>query len=94
MFYSVTMDNKSKEKLYEELFFDKIIDIFIKFGDDKLQVEVDDMDSDYLQSQFNKRIKARNLVKEISVVMYNDLIYLTNPQVLFQIPSYVDYPSL
>jgi hypothetical protein len=82
------MDNKSTKKICKEL-FDDFIDIFLESGDDKLQIEVEGIDSDCLKNQFNKRIKERNLDSKIRIVMFNNLIYLTNPQVLFKIPSHV-----
>jgi len=82
------MNNKSTKKICKGL-FDDLLDTFLEFGDDKLQIEVEGIDSDRLKDQFNKRIKDRNLDLKIRIVMFNDLIYLTNPQVLFKIPSYV-----
>jgi hypothetical protein len=54
--------------------YDPILDAFIERTDTLAAVEVPDKDGNYLRTQLNKRIEARELGAKVSVV--NNVAYL------------------
>ena len=54
--------------------YDPILDAFIAGKKDLVEVNVSGKDANYLRTQLNKRVEARNLDVKVSVV--NDTCYL------------------
>jgi len=54
--------------------YDPILDAFIAGEKDLVEVNVSGKDANYLRTQLNKRVEARNLDVKVSVV--NDACYL------------------
>jgi len=54
--------------------YDPILDAFIAGEEDLVEVNVSGKDANYLRTQLNKRVEARNLDVKVSVV--NDACYL------------------
>jgi hypothetical protein len=54
--------------------YDPILDAFIAGEKDLVEVNVSGKDANYLRTQLNKRVEARNLDVKVSVV--NDVCYL------------------
>jgi len=55
--------------------YDPIIDAFMEGEEDLVEVNVSGKDANYLRTQLNKRIEARNL-KNIKVSVVNNVCYL------------------
>jgi len=55
--------------------YDPIIDAFVEGADDLVEVNVGGKDANYLRTQLNKRIEARNL-KKVKVSVVNNICYL------------------
>ena len=55
--------------------YDLILDAFIEGEDDLVEVHVEDKEGNYLRTQLNKRIEARNL-KDVKVSVVNTICYL------------------
>lgn len=54
--------------------YDPILDAFIEAEDKLVEVNVEGRDANYLRTQLNKRIEARDLKMKTSVV--NNVLYL------------------
>ncbi len=55
--------------------YDPILDAFVGGIDDLVVVNVEGKDANYLRTQFNKRIEARNL-SNVKVSVVNNVCYL------------------
>jgi len=55
--------------------YDPILDAFVGGIDDLVVVNVEGKDANYLRTQFNKRIEARNL-SNVKVSVINNVCYL------------------
>jgi hypothetical protein len=55
--------------------YDPILDAFIEGEEDLVEVNVGGKDANYLRTQLNKRIEARNL-RDIKVSVVNNVCYL------------------
>ena len=55
--------------------YDPVIDAFMEGEDDLVEVHVEDKEANYLRTQLNKRIEARNL-EDIKVSVVNNVCYL------------------
>jgi hypothetical protein len=55
--------------------YDPVIDAFLEGEEDLVAVEVTEKDANYLRTQLNKRIDARNL-KRVKVSVVNNVCYL------------------
>ena len=55
--------------------YDPVIDAFLKSSDELVEVHIEDRDGNYLRSQLNKRIEARD-IKEIKTSVINNILYL------------------
>ena len=56
--------------------YDPILDSFMEGGHDLVKVEVENKDANYLRTQLNKRIEARELANSIRVSVVNNVAYL------------------
>ena len=56
--------------------YDPILDAFIKGTDKLVKVSVENKDANYLRTQLNKRIDARELTKKVKVSVINNIAYL------------------
>lgn len=54
--------------------YDPILDAFVEGEEDLVEVNVSGKDANYLRTQLNKRVEARNLDVKVSVV--NNACYL------------------
>lgn len=60
--------------------YDGIIDGFLESPEKLVQVEVVGKDANYLRTQLNKRIEARNLKGKISTSVVTSMLYLEKPE--------------
>ena len=56
--------------------YDPILDRFLDSSDRLWQVNVQNVDANYLRTQLNKRIKVRSLEEDIKVFVVNDIVHL------------------
>lgn len=56
--------------------YDPIIDAFLKSTDDLVEVKVEGRDANYLRTQLNKRIEARELKDSVKTSVVNNILYL------------------
>ena len=56
--------------------YDPIIDIFMSGEHTLVKVEVENKDANYLRTQLNKRIEARDIGKIVKVSVVNNVAYL------------------
>lgn len=67
--------------------YDPIIDGFLNGLDKLVQVEVEGKDANYLRTQLNKRIEARNLKGKITTSVVTSKLYLEKPEAEKQAPE-------
>ena len=58
--------------------YDPIIDAFFEVDDNLVEVSIAGKDANYLRTQLNKRIEARELGNRIKVSVVNNVAYLEN----------------
>jgi hypothetical protein len=56
--------------------YDPIIDAFIASSDELVEVKVEGRDANYLRTQLNKRIEARDLKEKVKTSVVNNVLYL------------------
>jgi len=56
--------------------YDPIIDAFIGSSDELVEVKVEGRDANYLRTQLNKRIEARDLKEKVKTSVVNNVLYL------------------
>lgn len=56
--------------------YDPIIDEFLKGENDLVKVSVKGKDANYLRTQLNKRIEARDLDDQVKVSVVNNVAYM------------------
>ena len=56
--------------------YDPILDRFMSDEYNLVKVEVENKDANYLRTQLNKRIEARDIVGKIKVSVVNNVAYL------------------
>ena len=56
--------------------YDPIIDAFLKGENDLVEVSVKGKDANYLRTQLNKRIEARDLADQVKVSVVNNIAYM------------------
>jgi hypothetical protein len=56
--------------------YDPIVDSFLESEHTLVKVEVENKDANYLRTQLNKRIEARELQDNIKVSVVNNVAYL------------------
>ena len=67
---------KDDENMSVKSKYDPIIDKFLEIDDKLVKVEVEDKDTNYLRTQLNNRIKARDLKDKVEVSVIKGVIYL------------------
>jgi len=56
--------------------YDPIIDAFLGASEDLVEVNVEGRDANYLRTQLNKRIEAKDLRTEVKTSVVNNVLYL------------------
>ena len=56
--------------------YDPILDSFLNGENDLVEVAVSNKDANYLRTQLNKRIEARDLQTKVKVSVVNNVAYL------------------
>ena len=56
--------------------YDPILDSFLDGEHDLVKVEVPEKDANYLRTQLNKRIEARDIENRVKVSVVNNVAYL------------------
>ncbi|MDP6458217.1 MAG: hypothetical protein QGF78_02660 [Candidatus Bathyarchaeota archaeon] len=56
--------------------YDPILDEFLGRSDNLVKVEVENKDANYLRTQLNKRIEARDIIERVKVSVVNNVAYL------------------
>ncbi len=75
--YELTpVESKPSRKYKKGSKYDPIIDAFIEGDDELVQVNVRNKDANYLRTQLQKRIKARDLETDVDVSVVNNVCYL------------------
>lgn len=69
------VDEKPSRKYRKGSKYEPIIDSFIKGKNNLVRVDVEGKDANYLRTQLNKRIEARD-VKGVKVSVVNNVCYL------------------
>ena len=69
------VDEKPSRKYRKGSKYDPLIDAFMEGDNDLVKVEVPDKNANYLRTQLNKRIEARNLTG-VKVSVVNNVCYL------------------
>ena len=75
--FSLTPVEKKPSRRYRKgSKYDPIIDAFLESTDDLVEVKVAGRDANYLRTQLNKRIEARNLKRKAKTSVINNVLYL------------------
>jgi hypothetical protein len=69
------VDEKPSRRYRKGSKYDPVIDTFMEGDNDLVKVEVSGRDANYLRTQLNKRIEARNLTG-IKVSVVNNVCYI------------------
>jgi hypothetical protein len=56
--------------------YDAIIDAFLEGKDPLVDCTIEGRDANYIRTQLNKRIEAKNLVKKMKTSVTNNVLYL------------------
>ncbi len=56
--------------------YDPIIDAFMRSSENLVEVNVEGRDANYLRTQLNKRIEARDLKDKVKTSVVNNVLYL------------------
>ncbi|MFB0558687.1 MAG: hypothetical protein ACETVY_06190 [Candidatus Bathyarchaeia archaeon] len=56
--------------------YDPVLDGFLESEHNLVAVEVENKDANYLRTQLNKRIEARDLADQVKVSVVNNITYL------------------
>ena len=70
------VESKPSRKYRKGSKYDPILDSFMKGEHNLVKVEVANKDANYLRTQLNKRIEARNLENKVKVSVVNNVAYL------------------
>jgi hypothetical protein len=74
--FNLTPIEKKPSRLFRKgSKYDPILDAFMEGEEDLVEVNVSGRDANYLRTQLNKRIDARNL-KKVRVSVVNNVCYL------------------
>ncbi len=76
MFTLKAVTKKPSRKYRKGSKYDPILDSFIEGTDNMVTVGVEGKDANYLRTQLNKRLEARELTKTIKVSVVNNVAYL------------------
>ena len=70
------VEKKPPRKYRKGSKYDPILDRFLEGEHDLVKVEVENKDANYLRTQLNKRIEARELQDKVKVSVVNNIAYL------------------
>ena len=70
------VDKKPTRKYRKGSKYDPILDSFLEGTHKLVKVEVENKDANYLRTQLNKRIEARELEPQVKVSVVNNIAYL------------------
>ena len=70
------VDKKPSRKYRKGSKYDPILDSFIDGEHALVKVEVENKDANYLRTQLNKRIEARDITDKVKVSVVNNVAYL------------------
>ena len=70
------VDKKPTRKYRKGSKYDPILDSFLESAHKLVKVEVENKDANYLRTQLNKRIEARDLQAKVKVSVVNNIAYL------------------
>jgi hypothetical protein len=70
------VEKKPSRKYRKGSKYDPILDSFMEGEHDLVKVEVENKDANYLRTQLNKRIEARELANRVKVSVVNNIAYL------------------
>ena len=70
------LDKKPTRKYRKGSKYDPILDSFLESAHKLVKVEVENKDANYLRTQLNKRIEARDLQAKVKVSVVNNIAYL------------------
>jgi hypothetical protein len=74
-FKLIPVDEKPSRRYRKGSKYDPIIDSFMKSESNLVKVEVEGKEANYLRTQLNKRIEAKN-IKGVKVSVVNNVCYL------------------
>jgi hypothetical protein len=70
------VNKKPSRKYRKGSKYDPILDSFLDGDHTLVQVEVENKDANYLRTQLNKRIEARDITDKVKVSVVNNVAYL------------------
>ena len=70
------VNKKPSRKYRKGSKYDPILDSFINGEHALVKVEVENKDANYLRTQLNKRIEARDITDKVKVSVVNNVAYL------------------
>ena len=70
------VEKKPTKKYRKRSKYDPIIDEFLRMGAKIVQVSVEGVEPNYLRTQLNKRIEARDLKDKVKVSVINNVVYM------------------
>ena len=70
------VDKKPSRKYRKGSKYDPILDSFLDGEHALVKVEVENKDANYLRTQLNKRIEARDITDKVKVSVVNNIAYL------------------
>jgi hypothetical protein len=70
------VDEKPSRRYRKGSKYDPVLDAFLEAEDTLVEVSLEDKDANYLRTQLNKRIEARNLEDDVKVSVVNNVAYL------------------
>ena len=70
------VDEKPSRRYRKGSKYDPVLDAFLEAENTLVEVSLEDKDANYLRTQLNKRIEARNLGDNVKVSVVNNVAYL------------------
>ena len=70
------VNKKPSRKYRKGSKYDPILDSFLEGEHALVKVEVENKDANYLRTQLNKRIEARDIADQVKVSVVNNIAYL------------------
>jgi len=70
------VEKKPTKKYRKRSKYDPIIDEFLGMGTGIVEVSVEGVEPNYLRTQLNKRIEARDLKNRVKVSVINNVVYM------------------
>jgi hypothetical protein len=70
------VEKKPSRKYRKGSKYDPILDSFVNGAHSLVKVEVENKDANYLRTQLNKRIEAREMGNSVKVSVVNNVAYL------------------